>query len=239
MRNSQRAVLALLGAIVGLMVVVAIWVRVTAPPPLQLSGERTTRTYDIADFNGVEIAGQWQVTIERGDAWRVSVDVPVELADQVRVELNGEVLNLAYAFRFGGPTRGGFGRVNREKALHATITMPALETLRTLGAPQLSFSGFEGDALSLDVSGAIDLTGAASRFHTLTLDLTGAGRVNLAEVPVTDANVDVNGAVSVTLRMAGGRLTGDLSGTSNLEYFGTVSAEIIDKSGLVNVRRRD
>jgi hypothetical protein len=236
MRNSQRAVAALLGIIVALMVVIAIWVGVTAPEPFELSGARTTKTYDFADFDGVEVAGQWQVTIERGDAWRVSVEAPAELADQVRVGLNGDVLNLAYAFRFGGPTRGGFGRVNVEKPLQATITMPALETLKTLGAPQLSLSGFEGGALSLNVNGAIDLTGAASRFDTLTLDLSGAGSIDLTDVPVTDANVDISGAANVKLRMAGGRLAGDMSGAANLEYYGTVSQEAIDRSGFVNVR---
>ncbi|HEY3517349.1 MAG TPA: DUF2807 domain-containing protein [Gammaproteobacteria bacterium] len=239
MRNSQRAIVGLLGVAVGLMVVVAIWVWVAGERPPELSGERTTRTYDLADFVGVSVAGQWQIMVERGDAWRVSVEVPADYADQVRVERNGDVLNLAYPYRFGGFSRGGFGGVDRQRPFQATITMPALETLGLLGASQLSFSGFEGSALSLDVSGAVDLTGAASRFDTLTLDLSGAGRINLADVPVTDADVDISGAASVTLRMAGGRLTGDVSGTSNLEYFGTVSAETIDKSGFVNVRRRN
>jgi putative autotransporter adhesin-like protein len=243
MRNSQRAIVGLLGVAVGLIVVVAISVWATGERPPELSGERTTRTYDFADFDGVSVSGQWQVTIERGDAWRVSVDVPAEVADQVRVERSGDTLNLAYAFRFGGFgggfSRGGFGGVDRQRPFRATITMPALETLGLVGASQVSFSGFEGSALSLHVSGAVDLRGAASRFDALTLYLSGAGRVNLADVPVTDANVAINGAASVTLRMAGGRLSGDMSGTANLEYSGTVSEETIDRSGFVNIRRRN
>src|SRR5262245_32927234 len=86
MRNRQRAVLALLGVIVALMAVAAIWFRVVAPEAPQLSGERTTRTYDYSDFRGVEVDGQWQVTIERGDVWRVSVEVPAEVVDQIRVQ---------------------------------------------------------------------------------------------------------------------------------------------------------
>jgi hypothetical protein len=89
------------------------------------------------------------------------------------------------------------------------------------------------------VSGAVELRGTASRFETLTLDLSGAGSVDLGDVPVTDAAVDVSGAGNVTLRMAGGRLTGDMSGAANLGYFGTVSEETIEKSGFVNVSRRD
>ena len=238
MRNSQRAIVGLLGVAVGLMVVVAISVWATGERPPELSGERTTRTYDIAEFNGVDVAGQWEITIERGDAWRVSVEVPAEFADRVRVERNGDALQLRYAGAF---VFGGFGRVDRENngVPRATITMPALETLDLSGTSQLSFSGFDGSALSVDVSGGVAIQGAASRFDTLTLDLSGAGSINLEDVPVTDANVDISGAGNVKLQMAGGRLTGDLSGAANLEYSGTVSQEAINKSGFVNVRRRN
>src|SRR5262245_22406313 len=96
MRNSQRVMLGLLGVIVGLMVVVAVWVGAGATALPQLSGERSTMTYDFTDFDGVDVDGQWRVTIERGDAWRVSVELPVEVVDQVRVRREGDTLNLVY-----------------------------------------------------------------------------------------------------------------------------------------------
>jgi hypothetical protein len=49
----------------------------------------------------------------------------------------------------------------------------------------------------------------------------------------------VSGAGNVKLRMAGGRLTGDVSGAANLEYYGPVSEQSVQQSGFVNVRRRD
>jgi hypothetical protein len=78
-----------------------------------------------------------------------------------------------------------------------------------------------------------------SRFDELSLDMSGAASVELGEVAVRDAEVDTSGAGSVTLLMAGGRLTGDMSGAASLEYYGTVSEESVDTSGMVNVRRRD
>jgi hypothetical protein len=238
MRNSQRAVAALLGIIVALMVVAAIWVRVTAPEPLQLSGARTTRSYDQTGFDAVIVQGQWRVTIVRGDAWAVSVEVPAEIVDDVRVTREGDALRLAYV---DGLLFGGFGRFDGAAAgaLQATVTMPALASLDLSGTSQLTFSGFEGNALSLDVSGGVDLRGTASRFEALTLDLSGAGNIDLQDVSVTDANVDVSGAANITLRMSGGRLAGDMSGAGNLEYYGTVSQEAIDKSGIANVRHRN
>jgi hypothetical protein len=71
------------------------------------------------------------------------------------------------------------------------------------------------------------------------LDLSGVGNADLADVTVTDADVDVSGAGNVKLRMAGGRLTGGVSGAANLEYYGPVSEQSVQQSGFVNVRRRD
>jgi hypothetical protein len=232
MRNSQRAVLAVLGLAVALMVGVAVWFRLIAEPGPELSGERVSRTYDHTGFDGIEIAGQWQVVLERGDAWRVSVEMPAEIASDVSVELQGDSLSLDMA-------RGGwFGGFDDER-LEVTITMPALRQIALSGASNVSFSGFDGAALTIDLSGAGNVRGAASRFDALTLDLSGVGNADLADVTVTDADVDVSGAGNVKLRMAGGRLTGDVSGAANLEYFGPVREQSIQQSGFVNVRRRD
>jgi hypothetical protein len=233
MRNSQRVVVGVIGGIAALILAMAIWVRFAVSPAPELSGERTARAYDYADFQGVEVSGQWQVTIERGDAWQVAVEAPAELIESLRVRVEGDALDLSYE------GRSWFGDFDGDNALEATITMPALESLEISGTSMVRFSGFDGSTLSLDVSGAGNIRGAASRFDELTLDVSGAVNVELGDVPVTDARVDISGAGNVTLRMAGGRLTGDLSGAANLNYYGTVREESVDTSGFVNVRRRD
>jgi hypothetical protein len=233
MRNSQRVVLAVIGGIAVLIVVLGIWLRVAAPDMPELSGERATQTYDLAGFDGIDVSGQWLLTVERGDAWRVAVEAPVEVVENLDVAIDGDRLSLHYE---GGWCAGCF---RGDRALEATVTMPALESLDSSGTTNISFSGFEGSALSLDVSGAVQLRGSASRFDALTLDLSGAGEVDLSEVSTTNAEVDVSGAGNVKLLMAGGRLTGDMSGAANLEYSGPVSEESVERSGFVNVRRRN
>jgi hypothetical protein len=233
MRKSQAAVVSVLGLVVVLMIGVAAWVRLFAEPLPELSGERRSRTYDHSGFDRVDVSGQWDITLERGDAWRVAVEVPAELADDVAVELAGDELSLSLE---RGWWPGGFGGGNE---LRATVTMPALEALDLSGATNLRFSGFDGAELSVDMSGAGDVRGNASRFDRLTLDMSGAGNADFGDVTVTDADVDVSGAGNVRLRMAGGRLTGDMSGAGNLEYSGPVREESVNRSGWVNVRRRD
>lgn len=233
MRNSQRALVAALGLIVAVMIAFTLWVRLSAEAAPELSGQRSSRTHDLTGFDGIEISGQWQVDVERGDAWRVAIDVPAELLEDIEVELRGDRLSLGFE---GGWCIGCF---REGPELKATITMPALESLDMSGSSFVRFTGFEGPNLSLDLSGSGEIRGAASRFDALTLEMSGAANVELADVPVTDADVDISGAGKVTLRMAGGRLTGDISGATNLEYYGTVSEESVDKSGMVNVRRRE
>jgi hypothetical protein len=234
MRNSQRVMAGLLGTIVALMIIAAIWIKIAAPAQVDLSGERATRTYDYADFAAVSINGQWEVTIERGEAWRVAIDVPAEILDRVRVERSGDGLTIEYE---GGWSFGGFGRGT--EAPQVAITMPALESVALSGTSTLRFNGFEGDRLSLTSSGASEIRSASGRFDTLELVMSGAGNVDLYGLSVTNADIQASGAGNLKLDMAGGRLTGSMSGAGNLDYRGTVSEQSVSTSGFVNVRRRD
>jgi hypothetical protein len=235
MRNSQRVMAALLGGIVVLLIVAAVWIKVTAPSVPELTGQRTSRSYDYTGFTGVSVSGEWQVTIERGAAWSVAIDVPAEISDGVRVERNGDELALGYEGR--GWSFGLFGRQTRSP--QATITMPAIKMIVLSGTSTLSFTGFEGDRLSLTSSGASEVRAATGRFDNLELKLSGAGNVDLDEVVAINADVQVSGAGNVKLNMGGGRLTGHMSGAGNLDYRGTVSEQSVMTSGIVNVRRRD
>ena len=69
--------------------------------------------------------------------------------------------------------------------------------------------------------------------------MSGFGNIELGDVAVTNADVDLSGFGNVTLRMAGGRLRGDMSGFGSLEYYGTVSEQNVDKSGFGAIRRRN
>ena len=235
MRKSQFAMLAALGTVIVVMLGIAVWVGVVVPPapPLpELSGENTMRTFDFQGFDGVEVRGQWQVTVTRGDSWRIAANVPVELKDDVSIELEGGrlVVNTARA------RWGNFGGRD-EPRMTAEITMPVLVDVRLSGASSLEFSGFDGGELTIVASGAVHIVGSASRFDELALTMSGAGKADLRDVNVADANVTSSGAANITLRMAGGVLSGQMSGVGSLEYYGSLSEERIVKSGLVNVRR--
>ena len=230
MTSSQRALAAALGIVVLVIVASILWVRLNAST-VGVSGERVTLTPALASFDGVDVAGSWRIEVTRGDAWRVELDIPAGIQDRAttRVVDGALEIRLENIGRFGGSGADYTAR----------ITMPELESLKLAGASDVTFSGFEGDRLEITSSGAADIEGLASRYDRLELTMSGAGEADLSDVPVTDADLGISGVVQVTLRMAGGRLTGYLSGAGQVDYYGAVSEQSIDTSGVGRVEQVD
>ncbi len=235
MSNSQRALFAGVGFVAFLLVAGALWMRFGVTTEPQISGERSTLTPQLGDFTGVEASGQWDSTVMRGDAWRVELDVPVELVDGVEARIDDGRLVLGLD---DGSWFGGCPLVDRCR-MKASITLPELREVTLSGATALDFSGFDGAKLTVVLTGASDLEGESSRYDDLDLTLSGAGEADLDGVTVTNATVSVSGAASVELRMGGGRLTGNVSGASSLEYAGAVSEHSVSTSGASSVKHVD
>lgn len=239
MRRSVTALLVGIGVVVTALLALALWARFTTPAGEAvpaLSGQRTTRSYDLTGFSGIDTRGQWQVTVVRGDAWAVDVTYPVGIERVIEVRKERDALTLRYTA--DRSWWSDFGS-NEAASISARIVMPALEAVHLSGASSLDLSGFEGERLSVDGSGAVSIDGRDSRYRALALHLSGAGRADLGGVTTTDARIDVSGVHTVTLRMTGGSLSGRVSGVSRIDYFGTVSSQDIHTSGLARVEHRD
>jgi hypothetical protein len=237
MKRSTVALLVGVGSIVAALLLLGLWVRFTstneALPPL--SGQRATRSYDLSGFTQVKASGQWQVTLARGDAWAVEVSYPAELESGIDVRQERGALTLRYTLK-----RSWWSDFGSNKALgmEARIVMPALEAVDMSGASSLDLTGFEGKRLTVDASGAISIDGRESRYDALALKISGVGRVDLSGVATTDARIDVSGAQNLTLRMAGGTLSGGVSGVSRVDYLGTVSSQDVRTSGVSRIEHR-
>jgi hypothetical protein len=228
-----------IGAVVAALLLLAAGVRLFAPPAEPLpafSGQRATRTYDLTGFTEIRAGGQWQVTLVRGEAWAVEVNYPAELEQVLDVREERGALLLRYDL-----DRSRWSDFGRDEALaiSARVVMPALDSLRGSGATRFDVSGFEGKRLAIDASGASVIDGRDSRYDVLDIDISGAGHADLGGITTTDARVDVSGAQRVTLRMAGGTLSGDVSGASRVEYYGSVSSQTVRTSGIARVEHRE
>jgi hypothetical protein len=231
MKTSQRVLLAALGAVLLVTIAVATWLRFGVAQSPELTGAQTSLSPALTGFDAIASSGQWRLTVTRGDDWRVRLDVPAELAQYIESRVVDGRLELG--LKPGVWLRGFEGRMS------ADIVLPRLRSLALSGAATLDLTGFEGTRLEIGASGASKIGGHASRFDALVLTISGAVAVDLDDVTFTDADVRASGASNIKLRMAGGKLTGSMSGAGHLTYYGTVSEQGIRTSGAVRVEHAE
>ena len=230
MKPSQLALLSLGGVVFGTVIAATVVARVTGwggsvgPDP----GEMVEVSPDLSGFNSIQINGMWSVTLTRGDEWQVDLSYPENYADDIDAFVRGERLTLD-ATR----PRSLFGGSDARFA--AEIVMPALEELDVASGGRLTLSGFVGDRLTIDVTGATQLIGEDGRYTELDLSVAGASDIQLDGFVFTNADVDLAGASNLTLTMDGGELAGSLAGAGRIQYFGTVSREAVEVDGFGRV----
>jgi Putative auto-transporter adhesin, head GIN domain len=209
-----------------------------APPALAQSesvavaeADQVTRTYDLEGFTRIAVAGNWHITLTRGDAWQVRVSYPQALEGRLQVAVDdGDRLDLDYTTR----DRGFLG-LGHSEPMTAEIVMPNLRAVVLAGTAVLDLAGFQGERLAMTVTGAAQVDGHDGRYAALALTVSGAGNVDLEGITVTDAHVDLAGAGDVTLTMDGGVLSGSISGAGKIAYFGTVREQRVNISGFGKV----
>ncbi len=172
------------------------------------SGQAVTRTYDFTGFTRLQTDHGFNLTVERGDQFSVSVSVDDNLVeDYLEVEMEGDTLRIGLTSR---RTYAGVTAV-------ATVTLPALEGVEASGAASVEASGFaSGDPLSVELSGASSLTLAGVSAGDVTVEASGASRT-AGELEAQALAGGVSGASAVELRGSAGSVRLGASGGSRLE----------------------
>jgi len=234
MRTSNK-ILAVLAAVivVGLIILMATFrgfagkVMKDTPGGMRISGSgaRIERTYDLEGFSRIESSGGWEITVVHGDSYDVRVTAPENVQDILRIRRQGDSLIL------------GIEPGNRLDNVHLTaeVVMPELAALEGSGGIACTFSGFSGERLDIEISGGAFIKGSDGMYERLYVDVSGAANVDLDRIKTVNADVNLSGAGNIELTMAGGALTGALSGAANLTYHGTVSRLDVDKSGIASI----
>jgi hypothetical protein len=223
------------------------------------SGNPTTKTYDLSGFNGLRIDNAFAATVTRGDAYGISVTVDDNLVNDLRVELDGDTLQIGL-----DPSKS-----YNDTTLKAEVTLPSLVALEVTGASTADVTGFASqDALDLQASGAgsADLTGMRAGDVTINvsggahlsggleaqkisgevsgagqvslegsamsakLEASGAGKLDLGSLTLQDADLQLSGGANGTVRVTG-TLRVEASGGAHLDYYGSPTQKQINVSG--------
>ena len=231
MKRSQIALLSVAGILAGIVVATVVSARITLSLDRSafVDGAQVSASTELRGFREIEVAGNWQVNVSRGDDWQMDLSYPGGFEDRVEVHVVGDRLRLGIQSDSWWDEPDFFP--------FADIVMPELEEVDVKGSAKLDFVGFRGRRLEIDIAGASQLTGRDGQFDALELSVAGASHIDLSGIEVTDANLDLAGASKVTLTMNGGALSGFIAGAGSVQYYGSVSAETVQIAGFARVER--
>lgn len=199
------------------------------PPATAIGGPpRATKSYELKGFTAVAVSGAWDLRVTEGSRYVVSVSVPEDMLSSLDVHAGGGLLHIGLK-----P-----GTVLTNRRLAAMISMPSLDRIQLSGANRASISGFTGDRLIVECSGAASIAGSGAGYRRVRIDASGASSVKFRDLPTRNADVHLSGAGQAELTMTGGELTGQLSGAGKVNYWGTVSKQTIETSGIASVSHR-
>jgi len=182
--------------------------------------EPAEATRTLAWTGGDSLTVQMAADVEyvQGDTPGVTITGSPALVNRVRLEgdrltLTGEDGRREEKVVFG---RRGDGRgvwVGSE-FVRVVVTAPSINSFDMAGSGNLILSGYDQDALDIDITGSGDVR-ADGRTRALTLDVTGSGDADLESLQTVDARVDISGSGEASVAPTGAA-TVSISGSGDV-----------------------
>jgi hypothetical protein len=187
------------------------------------SGNVTTESRDLSDFNSVEVGGVFEVEITAGQDFAVEVEADDNLLPLIRTNVHNGVLHIEAA-----------DRIKNSNGLKVRISAPNIEQVQASGASRVNLSAVNNEELRVFTSGAskMHLSGESAK---LDLEVSGAGSVDAEELKTANAQVNASGASHVSV-FAAEELRADASGASRISYSGEPKNIVRHTSGASSVR---
>ena len=236
MKTSNKILLVAVSALVVLAVISIISMRVMVDRAAEAGGnvrslDRTfdgkmvSQEYDLENFSRLQVIGGWNLTLQSGNTYRVSITFPEELQKHVNIGKNGEVLSLETT-----------GLIDfRGAHFKAVVQMPDLKELRSEGGLSAVIRGFTGKTLTIASGGGVQIKAEACRYEKLSLKISGGIQGDFRDLSAEDIHINGNGAVDLDLKMNGGALTGEVNGAANIKVKGRLAQNSLQVHGVSNI----
>jgi phage shock protein PspC (stress-responsive transcriptional regulator) len=214
--------------------------------------DNNAMTFDMNDFNEIDVKGFYKVQISQGDDYSVAVKGRERFKKEVVVKQYGEVLEV----KMSKDNWDLFQDFDDDYRLEVFITMPSLEKLSSRGFSEFEINEFDLEKLEIDLAGAssaeldvdaeellIFLSGASkldiegdAKF--VEADISGASTLKAYQLDVKKIELQASGASNARV-YATHRLTVDASGLSTVRYKGDPDLNITSEDELSTIRRVD
>ena len=214
------------------------------------SYEGEPMTFDIQDFDELEVGGIYDVYITQGDEYSIEVKGRERYKQDVLIKKYGDVLEIDMA----GKKWDLLKELDDDFRLDIFITMPDLDKITSKGLSYIETKDFKVGDLDIDLSGAssgemnieakeltVYLNGASTldldgESEFMEVDVSGASSLKAFAHKSKTVEVAASGASSVRVN-AGRRLSVDANGLSTIRYQGDADVNIINEDELSTIRR--
>jgi len=170
----------------------------------------------------VDIPAQVTYTQAPG-AGKMTVTGPQRALDSLEVE--------------GGRLRFTHGHYRHGGDLTIVMTAPAVTHFDLRGSGRLNIEGYKQDKLNLDISGSAAVN-AKGETKGLQLSMTGSSETNLADLKLSDADVNIEGSGQATLAPTGAAIV-DISGSGDVTLLTRPSKLESNVTGSGSIHQRD
>lgn len=213
------------------------------------AGPTVERSFAVGDFDRIELAGAYDVTVHTGAKPGVRARGGENVLERLVVEVRNGVLVIE-------PRKSdGFNwNWSKNGKVAINVTVPSLRGAQLSGAGDITIDNVKGDRFDGGVNGAGDLTIERVELGELSLGINGAGSATVRGGSARTASFEVAGAgdidtrgvssetASVTIAGAGGaRINAAKTAAVNVMGAGDVDVTggakcTVSKAGIGNVR---
>lgn len=196
----------------------------------QGSSSVITKDFPITDFTGVSTSGDWKIEIVKDKGYKVQIATTEKIMNQLNVRNEtGELM---------------IDNLSRDNSIFfdtgknsIRICMPELKSVDLSGDSSVMINNFISSTLKIDVSGDSKIEAVNCVVTDCTFEISGDSDMNFLKSKIRNLDLQVSGDSSIKVNMDGGELTGDVSGSSEIQYAGSISSQKIDASGDVSVKK--
>lgn len=214
------------------------------------AGPVTARTFQVADFTNLEVAGPYEVEVVTGGQPSVSARGPSNILGKMVVEVDGDTLRIRPE-----KTKGMFGswRSDKDNPVRVRVAVPMLAQATIAGSGDLAVSRLAGNRFQGTIAGSGGLKLPNVNVQSLHLEIAGSGNAEARGRAVRatyeiagSGNIDAEGVVSeeASVEIAGtGNISANASRTAEVDIAGAGNVSIaggakcnVSRAGVGNVR---
>ncbi len=192
-------------------------------------GPVITETRTTEPIFGIRLEGDADVEIVQGNTQSVVITGYENLVSIYETQVENGIL----ALRF----KDGYYNVHRNN-IKVSVVVPAIFYIRSNGSGKIEARNFQnGTKLKLSINGSGNIYLDSSSFQTMELGINGSGDIRAASTVTEEADATIYGSGNIEFTCQK-KITGHISGSGNINYWGTATDINVSTSGSGRVRKR-